>query len=263
MCYNVPRLAYRKGGILVADVQQDSVTFEEVQSLAERYMDHPFLRTNQLHQNLSRFHFDVIQVILQMAHVTDGRARQILCAVLLLHQGLSIHDTVDGESGVKRQLTVLAGDYDSGRYYWLLARLEDQGLLTHLCRAVVTVNEAKMTLFKSGETLAPEAYLRLHEMVQGELVLAVATHYLGSREEAIVSLRSLVRAFVINEQVFMRRLPGQVSIRQAISWMTESVEKLLRMRTNYLLEPIVGFVIEYIRPLQNAIERLAWAEGIQ
>ncbi len=247
----------------MAGKHQESVTFEEISQGVQRYLDHPFLRANKMNASVSKFHFDVLHAILRIGSIAPDEARQVLMAVLLLHEGLSIHDDVDEEIGIKRQLTVLSGDYNSSLYYWILARLDNQKLLTLLSDAVVAINESKMALTANRGNMPSDEFLQLHEAVQGELVLSVASHYLPPQLQWSLPLRALIRAYVVNEQIKARTLSGPLPLRQALVWMADYVDRLLRLKANYILEPMVSFVLDYIEPLQHSVERFAWAEGIR
>lgn len=247
----------------MAGKHHESVTFEEISQGVQRYLDHPFLRANEMIASVSKFHFDVLHAILRISSVPPDESRQVLMAVLMLHEGLSIHDKVDEETGLRRQLTVLSGDYNSSLYYWLFARLDNQKLLTRLSDAVVAINEAKMTLSGAEGDMPSDEYLQLHEAVQGELVLSVASHYLPSQLQWSMPLRALVRAYVVNEQIKARTLSGPLPLRQALVWMADYVDRLLRLKANYILEPVVSFVLDYIEPLKHSVERTAWAEGVR
>ncbi|MBX5437516.1 MAG: heptaprenyl diphosphate synthase component 1 [Alicyclobacillaceae bacterium] len=244
----------------MAIAEADEVLYEEVDKRVQRYMYHPFLQASQVRQSVSRFHFQVGHAILRSARVAETELRAVLEAVLLLHQGLSIHDDVDGQSELKRQLHVLAGDYDSSWYYWVLARLGNHRLLSSLCEAVVRINEAKMMLVQPGG-LSAERYMELEETVQGALLYALASEYLQRPDDYMPQIRSLVQAYVVNEAMHSRRTPRPLTFRQAYGWLTDAVERVLHLPAGAILEPISTFVIDYMMVIKKTLESQTLVEG--
>lgn len=160
-------------------------------------MHHDYLALCQINQSVSRFHFDVGYAILTAADVTEPEVEQVLTALLLLEQALSIHNRVDSCSEDTRGLVVLAGDYDSSKYFFLLAQLEVHELLHTLCEAVARINEAKMTIALGSKRLSVQNYRALMNVVRGELLRALASHYLGADDFWTSHVESLVEAHVM------------------------------------------------------------------
>ncbi|MCL6547487.1 MAG: heptaprenyl diphosphate synthase component 1 [Alicyclobacillus sp.] len=241
--------------------EANEVLFEEVDERVQRHMHHPFLQASHVRQQVSRFHFEVAHAILRAAGVSPHETVSVLEAVLLLQQGLSIHDEVDGQPELKRQLHVLAGDYDSSWYYWVLARMGKLRLLSSLCEAVVRVNEAKMALALTPEAMSADRYMELEETVQGALLYALAAEYLVHPDDYIPQIRSLVQAYVVNEAMHSRRSPRPFTFRQAYGWLTDAVEKVLHLPGSAILEPISTFVIDYVMLIKKTLEAQTLAEG--
>jgi heptaprenyl diphosphate synthase len=171
------------------------ITFEAVDSRVREYLHHPFMASANVRQSFSRFHFDVACAILSKAKVAPERAQSIIESILLLQEGLSIHDDVDQGVNLRRQLYVLSGDYSSSRYYWVLARIGEHGLLQKLSQAVIKINEAKMWLLEHADS-SEEEYMKLQEIVTGELLYALADHFLPPSDELKPHVRSLVKAHI-------------------------------------------------------------------
>ena len=123
-----------------------NLLFETIEKRVNAYTSHPYLRACQVSQSVSRFHFEVTYAILTAANVNDETLEEVLKAILLLEQGLSVHDTVDKNAGMLRQLTVLTGDFSSSQYYSVLARMGNFRLLYRLSMAITRINSAKMKL---------------------------------------------------------------------------------------------------------------------
>jgi len=150
--------------------------FQRVARCAKAHMDHEYLAKRKVRQAVSPFHFDLGYAILQSAAVPDVEAERVLTAVLLLEQGLSIHDEIDEWRAAEQGLVVLAGDYDSSKYYLILAELGDRRLMHELCEAVVRINEAKMDLLMASP-LSLDVYVERMSTIEAELLRALVRHY--------------------------------------------------------------------------------------
>ncbi|MCL6442689.1 MAG: heptaprenyl diphosphate synthase component 1 [Alicyclobacillus sp.] len=242
------------------------IPFEEMEQFVLQFIDHPFLRASQIQQSLSRFHFDVACAILKAAGATRETSRDVIAAVLLLYQGLSIHDDVGVEADVlRRQLVVLAGDYDSSQYYWLLARLDNPVLLTKLCEAVVQINEAKMRMVLEAGTLSDEDFFSLQDRNQGALLFAVADTYLHNQAYAMQCVRDLVHAYVVKAALRDQKASHRVSARQAYAWLSEALSRMqmnhTKTRVDAMVPPLLDVVNAYLLPMREELERRVLVEG--
>jgi heptaprenyl diphosphate synthase len=245
----------------VAMAEMNQIRFEPVERRVKEYIHHTYLDKAQVHPSTSRFHFGVASAILQAASVNVNQSQRVLEAVLLLQQGLAIHDDVDDLPDLKRQLHVLAGDYCSSQYYWILARIEDPDLLDALCEAVVDINEAKMAWYGPTGTISSEQYMELQEVIQGQLLYALADYYLPEPTAWRIHIQSLIRAYVVTEEVSHRKNPKYFTLRQAYEWVTDSTDRVLHAQANVIIQPILQFVMEYLAPIQNMLESQTFAEG--
>ncbi|MCL6594351.1 MAG: heptaprenyl diphosphate synthase component 1 [Alicyclobacillus sp.] len=238
-----------------------SLRFEELEKRLQNRADYGFLRRQHIRPYASRFHFDVAKTILATANVPVETAWPVLEAVLLLEQGLSIHDAVDEPAELKRQLFVLAGDLYSSHYYWILAELDDERLLDRLCAAVVQINEAKAACARLPADAPPEAYIELQEVIQGSLLFALADHFLPDADWA-PQIRSLVRGYVVQKETAGRRPPVHFTLRQAYDWLSDATDRVLRVHSNVTgAQPLSAYVVEYLSPILSALERQSLVEG--
>jgi heptaprenyl diphosphate synthase len=203
----------------VAAPEPNEALFAETVQRVKRYMHHPFLAANRIEQQVSRFHFDVVHWLLSHTTVSPQEWRTVVDAVLLLQQGLSIHEEVDRVSGIERQLTVLAGDYDSSRYYWLLARQELNRVIEALSDAVVHVNEAKMDLFAAVPPVPAERVLSDLETIEGALLFAIARVYHPDNNAVNSFVRAQVRKYVTSR---VKRVAPWISPSDVQAWEREA-----------------------------------------
>ncbi|SIS96107.1 Heptaprenyl diphosphate synthase (HEPPP synthase) subunit 1 [Alicyclobacillus vulcanalis] len=185
--------------------------FQRVTRYAKTHMNHDYLAKRKVRQAVSPFHFELGYAILRSAEVPDVEAEQVLTAMLLLEQGLSIHDEIDEWAAAEQGLVVLAGDYDSSKYYLLLAQLGNRALMRELCEAVVRINEAKMDLLMASP-LSLDVYVERMSTIEAELLRALVRHYHPDPAPWMQRVEEAVRARVIagaaKVRVFTRGAAG-------------------------------------------------------
>jgi len=134
-------------------------------SYVEYYVDVPSMAENRL---------ELLYLFLLEQGMTKERAVIFCTATGLVQLGLDMHEHVKNEyeqsqtAERNRQLTVLAGDYYSSRYYHLLAQASEIQAIQVLSGAVQRVNEAKMKLYvagRDGKLPSDEEYWELRNMI--------------------------------------------------------------------------------------------------
>jgi len=147
------------------------------QSYVEKYVDVPSLSESRLSL---LFHFLLEQ------GMSKERATTLCTATGLVQLGLDMHELVNNTyektevAERNRQLTVLAGDYCSSRYYQLLAEAGEIKAVEVLSGAIQRVNEAKMKLYvagKDGRLSSDEEYWELRNTIDTGLYVAIVEEF--------------------------------------------------------------------------------------
>jgi heptaprenyl diphosphate synthase len=150
-------------------------------SFVEQYVDVPAIAENRL---------ALLYLFLLERGMTKERARTFSMSTGLVQLGLDMHERVKNSydhsltAERNRQLTVLAGDYYSSRYYQLLAEAGEMEAIQVLSDAIQRVNEAKMTLYMAERDgrLSSDEYLRLRTEIDTGLYVAIVDKYADSEE---------------------------------------------------------------------------------
>lgn len=152
------------------------------QSYVETYVDIPSISESRL---------ALLYLFLLEQGMTEERASVLCTATGLVQLGLDMHEQVKNSyektevAERNRQLTVLAGDYYSARYYQLLAETGEIKAVEVLSGAVQRVNEAKMRLYvagRDGRLSSDEEYWELRNTIDTGLYVAMVEEY-AEREE--------------------------------------------------------------------------------
>lgn len=146
-------------------------------SYVEQYVDVPTMAENRL---------ELLYLFLLEQGMTKERATIFCSATGLVQLGLDMHEKVKNvyEQSLtderNRQLTVLAGDYYSSRYYHLLAEAGEIKAVQVLSGAIQRVNEAKMKLYiagRDGRLASAEEYWELRNAIDTGLYVAIVEEY--------------------------------------------------------------------------------------
>ena len=101
----------------------------------------------------------------------DEQIEESAITVGIVHASLSEHDKIDETNATSKeqQLTVLSGDYYSGRYYEILARSGNITLIRQLSEGIVSRCEQQIKLYESIQYTIHEWYQAI-SVVQTELI---------------------------------------------------------------------------------------------
>ncbi|WP_017755587.1 heptaprenyl diphosphate synthase component 1 [Calidifontibacillus oryziterrae] len=97
----------------------------------------------------------LLYVILKQSNLCPEKLKQYILSTMLVQVALDTHEQVtiqhledDDERMKNRQLMVLAGDYYSGLYYYLLSLIDDIPMIRVLSNAIKEINEHKIALYQ-------------------------------------------------------------------------------------------------------------------
>ncbi|RDY65918.1 heptaprenyl diphosphate synthase component 1 [Halobacillus sp. SY10] len=124
----------------------------------------------------------ILSSIMDHTKLSEVKKEQYIITTMLVQIALDTHDLVtlsdeddDREIVRSRQLTVLAGDYYSGLYYYLLSQLDDIPMIHTLAGAIKEINELKMELYyKDVESF--QEFLEGLKKIESLLIQRVASY---------------------------------------------------------------------------------------
>ncbi|MCF6137579.1 heptaprenyl diphosphate synthase component 1 [Pseudalkalibacillus berkeleyi] len=92
------------------------------------------------------------------------------------HERITSQDLSSDEGRKNRQLTVLAGDYYSSLYYFLLSELKDLSMIRALAQAIQEINENKMQFYMNDNQSIENSMENLHR-IESTLLLKTADYF--------------------------------------------------------------------------------------
>ncbi|MBP1933456.1 heptaprenyl diphosphate synthase component 1 [Ammoniphilus resinae] len=140
----------------------------------------------------------VLFLFLLDSNVTVENIKKYAVPTLLIQIGLDCHEKVslttyrDLNQIRSRQLAVLAGDFYSSKYYYLLSQIEDIELVRSLADSILKINEVKTEVYTSLSKLSADQLLALLNTIDSGLYLSFLSRYVQDGG------RNLWRNIIIN-----------------------------------------------------------------
>ncbi|UOR12459.1 heptaprenyl diphosphate synthase component 1 [Halobacillus amylolyticus] len=143
---------------------------------------HPFLAKFIPEPIIDEDKLVILSSIMDHTTLSPVKREQYVITTMLVQIALDTHDLVtltdeddEKETIRTRQLTVLAGDYYSGLYYYLLSKLDDIPMIRTLAGAIKEINELKMELYYKDVDSFQE-FLASLKKIESLLIQRVATY---------------------------------------------------------------------------------------
>src|SRR5699024_1179855 len=174
MCYN--NSTYK---VKVIVLQTSYIDKEHIKLQIQKTIQHDFLEKHIEKPSIDEDKLFLLVTIINNAHLPAYKKERYAICTMLVQIALDTHDLIPKKNAFKHkmdapeQLKVLAGDYYSGLYYFLLSELKDYPMIRTLASAIKDINEYKMQMYYDQvETF--ESYLQLIKQVESLLFTRVA-----------------------------------------------------------------------------------------
>ena len=148
---------------------------------------------------ISRLRIRLLQLVLHDGGAPVDRITRYVATTALVQLALDSHETVTlarqhTMRGMRnRQLTILAGDYFSSRYYDLLAQIDDVRTVAQLARGIQDINEWKIRLYGAKDGSADQ-YLDGKVKMESSLVQSFVDVWSKQKETWTGLVSQLIRA---------------------------------------------------------------------
>lgn len=167
-----------------------SSIYEEIKKIKEELeqkINHPYILKFVKLPVLDDDKILLLYSILKKSSLPKKKLHNYIITTMLVQIALDTHENVsnstakDNDDDLKeRQLTVLAGSYYSGIYYYLLSNIDDVEMIQTLATAIKMVNEEKITVYQK-EALSINDLVHHIGLIESILIQKVAD-YVNSPE---------------------------------------------------------------------------------
>ncbi len=158
---------------------------EEIKQIKERFYQrtkHPYITKFLEAPPLDEDRLFLLYTMLEEKKLAKKSLNDYIITTLLVQAALDTHETVStsvlSSEKIKkeRQLTVLAGDYYSSLYYFLLAKINDISMIRLLANSIQEINESKMNFYKSTQKNVKQSIADI-KTIESSLISKIADHF--------------------------------------------------------------------------------------
>lgn len=137
----------------MVSVHTYSIEIKQLKSTIESQLKHAYLAKfiEKPFVNMDKIY--IINNLYSVKNTPWVNKEKLITTTYLVDLALNTHDTIpsfqtnDEMNERELQLSVLAGDYYSAQYYYILSQLEEVNMISLLANAIKKTNENKMRLF--------------------------------------------------------------------------------------------------------------------
>ena len=168
---------------------------EEIKQIKERFHDrvkHPYITKFLEAPILDEDRLFLLYSMLEEKKLPKTNLNEYIITTLLVQAALDTHETVSisnvSSDKVKkeRQLSVLAGDYYSSLYYFLLAKINDISMIRLLANSIQEINESKMSFYKDTQLNISHSISHI-KIIESSLIQKIAEHFKLPKWKAVAS----------------------------------------------------------------------------
>jgi len=183
---------------------------------ARKYTEHDLISAHTSLPEFPELRTNVLRAFLRYGAEKAAHPKlqeAVTLAVSLMQHGLDTHELVNGkEEMLRRQMTVLAGDYFSSRFYQLLSQVGSIQSIGLLSQAVCDVNRLKMNVYTKAKRLllTGEEYVRCTVDINSHLFVAFAGWMDGVYQKACPPILRAIAECELIARELVRTRPDNV-----------------------------------------------------
>ncbi|GGJ85665.1 heptaprenyl diphosphate synthase component 1 [Lentibacillus kapialis] len=205
-------------------MQTSSMEINRLKSLIKEKMNHAYIEQYVKTPALNEDKLYILIFILNNTALSEYKKERYIVTAMLVQMALDTHDLVPESDDIpaeethdkSKQLAVLAGDYYSGLYYYLLSEIEEVRMIQVLATAIRDINECKMQLYYQ-ENHSFETFIHVFKQINTLLITRIAA-YTNESDIGGIAADWLILKKLIN----IRNRNGDSSLEAALGfWATK------------------------------------------
>jgi heptaprenyl diphosphate synthase len=239
ICYNysygLNHQSGKKGGTSVLHIQE---MVSETKMLLYKEVTHSFLNENIDTVHIDDVELAIVQAVLQQMNISQEKVYHYAVTLMLIQVALDTHEKVSDKSEktrLNRQLTVLAGDYYSGLYYYLLAKEKDIALIRSLAEGISEINEYKIRIHTNHE-LTYDEWIHSVAHIESALLEKLCEHF--NLDENITKVRTLLLLNRLQKEYHDMKQRGASHLYNRLNGLVETGDLLHMLATTIQKERV-------------------------
>ncbi|WP_243290068.1 heptaprenyl diphosphate synthase component 1 [Bacillus sp. FJAT-47783] len=251
-------------------------TLSSLKEAVEIKLSHPFLAEYIEKPFIDEDKLLLFYAIFREANISEKELENYCTTAMLVQIALDTHDLVgnvkctEQRELIGRQLTVLAGDYFSGLYYYILANLNDVKMIQTFAMAIKEINEHKIRLYQSKQDVTDMLYSlsviesslfrHIGEHFKIASIPAIADHFLTYKRlcnEKQIGERGKSSIFINSLRLVMKKEVDSINVKMLTlcrQWF-EKTAVLLESEQIYP-QKVKEFILDRLHTIRFAHERL-------
>ncbi|MBE4910290.1 heptaprenyl diphosphate synthase component 1 [Bacillus luteolus] len=228
-------------------LQDFEVKIAELKELIQTRISYPFINKYIETPIIDEDRLILLYLIFDDLQLPSREVERYTITSMLVQMALDTHETVSNsvpqeksDRLTSRQLTVLAGDYYSSLYYYLLADIDDINFIRILAEAIKDINENKIIFYQS-DAKQFETFIHTVELIECAVFRKITGFF------QIPSWNELTSKVLLLKRLLLER---ENLITNNNSLFIDTMRKLFMEQESNLL----NMMDTYIRDIEKAIE---------
>ncbi|MFT4413101.1 heptaprenyl diphosphate synthase component 1 [Fredinandcohnia humi] len=190
------------------DLQDIKKKIADLKGLIENKIKHSYLQKFVEVPEIDEDKIILLYSIYDDLRLPGEQLENYILTTMLVHQALDTHETVPNQlynsnDHVRiQQLKVLAGDYFSGLYYYLLSQSDDISLIRTLAEGIKEVNESKIYLYQQDNNQIDKLFSCI-ETIESAIVRKIVKSFEIKKWEDIATTFLLLKRLVHERELYM------------------------------------------------------------
>ncbi|QOR65273.1 heptaprenyl diphosphate synthase component 1 [Cytobacillus suaedae] len=231
-------------------LQDFEVKIAELKELIQTRISYPFINKYIETPIIDEDRLILLYLIFNDLQLSSREVERYTITSMLVQMALDTHETVSNsvpqeksDRLTSRQLTVLAGDYYSSLYYYLLADIDDINFIRILAEAIKDINENKI-IFYQRDAKQFETFIHTVELIESSVFRKITGFFqLASWNELTSKVLLLKRLLLEREKL----------VTDDSSLFIDMMRKLFNTQESNLLHMMDSYIIDTEKAIKTSL----------
>lgn len=200
----------------------------------EQIIHHRFLGQFIIPPKIDEDRLSLLLMVLLNQNIEEKMIEDYSVSATLIQSALDIHEDMSNEPledhpHKVRQLTVLAGDFYSGLYYYLLSKIPNIPLISKLAEGIKIVNENKMSVYKK-EYRTFDQYIESIRLIETSIMQKICEYFNAPLWSAFITHYLFLKKIIHYSEMDRNLLENAENYQMLDFQIKNSYEQLLSLK---------------------------------